>query len=123
MSEIDERAFQLRTVTQLIERTNGGDDFDGLNKDMNKIVESLQTQICDHHVDTAKGSLTITIEFTADRKGLDVVINSKVKTPNRPVTKDRFFVTDNNWITLRNPNKGTMFEGQDLGRTPRHNHS
>ena len=116
MSEIDERAFQVRTITQLIERTNGGDDFDGLNKDMTKIVESLQTQICDHHVDTAKGSLTITIEFTADRKGLDVVINSKVKTPNRPVTKDRFFITDTNQISLRDPARGTMFEGHNLGR-------
>ncbi|WP_395831163.1 hypothetical protein [Elstera sp.] len=116
MSEIDERAFQLRTVTQLIERANGGDDFDGLNKEMNEVVESLQTQICDHHVDTAKGSLTITIDFTADRKGLDVKISSKTKKPNRPSTKDRFFITDDNRISLRDPARGTMFEGANLGR-------
>lgn len=122
MSEPDDRAYQMRSLPQVLGRLNNGDDLDDVDKDMQHLLDRLSRHI-ENYGGTAKGSLTITLEFQQDHKGIDLAVTSKVTVPKRPKTKDRFFVTEDNVLTLRNPNKGTMFEGQDLGRAPRQHHS
>lgn len=115
MSEPDDRAYQMRSLPQILSRLNNGDDLDDLDKDLAHVLDRLSRHI-ENYGGTAKGKLSITLNFTQDHKGIDVSIESKMTVPNRPPVKDRFFLTDENVLTLRNPNKGTMFEGQDLGR-------
>lgn len=119
MSNPDERAYEIRRFVQVLERYNQGDDLERIDHDLQRAVAA-----CTDHVanfgGTAKASLTVALTMTADAKGVEISVVPTLKLPGRPVVKDRFFISERgDTLTLRNPNRGTMFEHVDLGRAPR----
>lgn len=111
-----DRAYELRSLVNLLQVHNQGDDLADLDRDLAKAI-SVITERIGAHGGSHAAELTITLKLTGDHKGFDVTVSGKVKLPARPVTKDRYFATEaGDGLTLKNPNKGTMFEGADLGR-------
>lgn len=112
----DDRAYALPTLARLIEAHNQGDDHSEFTTKMREVIGRCSKHI-EEHGGAAKGQLTLVIDFAVDAKGVDVAMQAKVAYPKPPVVKDRYFVSDKgDELTLKNPNKGTMFEGDDLGR-------
>jgi len=115
MSETN-RAYEIQTVDRLIAVLNNGDDGADATRDYRTLVETLGSYV-ENYGGTHKGKLTLTISFAADAKGIDVAIESKATSPKRPVLKERFFATEKgDGLTARDPARGTLFEGDDLGR-------
>ena len=113
---VDDRAYELPNLARLIEAHNQGDDHAEFTAKMREVLSRCSNHIQEHG-GAAKGQLTLTIDFAVDAKGVDVAMQAKVAYPKPPVVKDRYFVTDQgDGLTLKNPNKGTLFEGNDLGR-------
>jgi signal transduction histidine kinase len=114
-----DRAYEVRSFSQLCQVVNQGDDLAEIDADLRRVVSQITDNVAKYG-GAHKGEITVKLTLTADNKGVDVQITASTKTPGRPVTKDRFFVTDSgDTLTLRNPNKGTLFEGSDLGRATR----
>lgn len=109
-----EKAYEIPTVDRLIATINGGDDGAEISKEYHALIEKLADPA---YGDKRKGKMTISIDFAADAKGVDVLVTSKVSAPVRPKTKDRLFVSaSGDSLTAKNPNNNTFFEGDDLGR-------
>lgn len=113
-----EAAYQVRHLARLIETHDDGDTAAELNRMMAEAVEAATAHAAEHG-GVGKATLTVTVSLEADAKGVAVSIAGKSTLPRRPNLKDRFFVTADGHLTRRNPNRGTLFEGQDLGRTRR----
>lgn len=108
-------AYEIQTVDRLIAVINQGDDGADATKDYRNLLETLSNYV-ENHGGTHKGKLILTINFTADHKGLDVSLTSEAKMPKRPVLKERYFLSEKGTLTAKDPARGTMFEGADLGR-------
>jgi hypothetical protein len=115
---MSERAYEVSTVDRLVAVLNGGDDGAEATRQYREIMDRLANNIQEHG-GTHKAKLTLTIEFKADAKGLDVAMQSKATLPARPVIKERFFMSEKNTLTLQDPARDSMFPGSDLGRSPR----
>lgn len=113
-----DHAYEVRTVDRLIAVLNHGDDGAEATRLHTDIMARLAQNIQEHG-GKHKGSLTLTIEYVADAKGLDVSLTAKAKLPGRPVTKERFFMTPDNRLTLQDPARDSLFPGSDLGRARR----
>lgn len=111
-------AYEVRTVDRLIAVLNHGDDGAEATRLHNEIMARLAENVREHG-GKHKGALTLTIEYVADAKGLDVALNAKAKLPGRPVVKERFFMTPDNRLTLQDPARDSLFPGSDLGRAKR----
>lgn len=112
----DDRAYALPTLARLIEAHNNGDDHSLMTDKMREVILRCSEHIHEHG-GTAKGEITIKVTFAVDAKGVDVAMETKLAYPKPPIVKDRYFVSDKgDELTMKNPNKGTMFEGDDLGR-------
>lgn len=111
----DERAYEISTTDRLIAVINGGDDNADATKDYHNIMETLQNRV-GNHGGKHKAKLVLTIEFEADHKGIDVVLTTEAKLPKRPKTKERYFDSGKGTLTLKDPARGSLFEGTDLGR-------
>lgn len=112
---MDPAAYEVKTVDRLVAVLNSGDDGAEATRLYREIMDRLANNIREHG-GKHKASLTITIEFVADAKGLDVALTSKAKLPGRPVIKERFFMSPANTLTLQDPARDSMFPGADLGR-------
>jgi hypothetical protein len=109
-------AYQVRTVDRLIAVVNHGDDGAEATKQHEAILDRL-AMLTAEHGGKHKAKLTLTIEYTADPRGLDVSITAKATIPGRPVMKERFFLTRDNRLTLQDPARDSLFPGVDLGRS------
>lgn len=116
MSEIDKRAYEVASVSRLLDIHNDGEDGNRANDEYRHMTRQI-TKHVEEHGGSAKAKLVIEIEMAADSKGIDVTITSSSKTPAPPKTKSRYFVSDTgDVLTLQNPNRGSLFPGADLGR-------
>lgn len=116
MAEIDGRAYEVGSVTQLLMVNNDGDDLAHANLEYRRIMTSINEHV-EEFGGTAAGELTLKFKFKGDAKGVDVAIESAKKLPKHPSTEARYFVTrQGDGLTLQNPNRETMFPGADLGR-------
>lgn len=108
-------AYEVRTVDRLIAVLNSGDDGAEATRLYREIMDRLAKNIQDHG-GKHRGQLTITVDFLADAKGLDVAMTAKAKLPGKPVIKERFFMSPDNTLTLQDPARDSLFAGADLGR-------
>lgn len=108
-------AYEIQTVDRLVAVINQGDDGADATKDYRNLIDTLSSYV-ENHGGTHKGKLVLTVSFTADQKGIDVSLASEAKMPKRPVLKERYFLSDKGTLTAKDPGRGTMFEGADLGR-------
>ncbi|KAA0571103.1 hypothetical protein [Azospirillum sp. Sh1] len=116
MAEIDARAYEVASVAQLLTVNNEGDDLANADTDYRLVMAAI-TEHIGAYGGTATGEVTIKFKIVADAKGVDVAIETTRKMPKRPLSKARYFTTGKgDGLTLRNPNRETMFPGQDLGR-------
>ncbi|MFN3075860.1 MAG: hypothetical protein ABT940_03065 [Alphaproteobacteria bacterium] len=114
-----ERAYELPTVERLIAALSGGDGNFDATKDYQAVISAISEAV-ENHGGTAKGTLTLKFQFTADAKGVDVVLDSSARLPTRPKVKDRLFVSGKGTtLTAMDPARDTLFAGSDLGRMPR----
>lgn len=112
----EDRAYEIQTIDRLIAVINNGDDGADATRDYRSLVETLGSYV-QNYGGTHKGKLTLTFTFAADAKGIDVSMESKATQPKRPILKERFFATEKgNGLTAKDPARGTLFEGNDLGR-------
>ena len=112
---MSELAYEVRTIDRLVAVLNGGDDGAEATRQYREIMDRLAHNIQEHG-GKHKAKLTLTIEFAADAKGLDVAMVSKATLPAKPVLKERFFMSEQNTLTLQDPARDSMFPGVDLGR-------
>jgi len=112
---MDDRAYEIPTVDRLIAVINGGDDGADATRDYREIMDVLPNRV-QQHGGKHKAKLVLTIEFTADAKGIDVALTSESKLPKRPQMKERYFVSERGTLTAKDPGKDTMFPGVDMGR-------
>lgn len=110
-------AYEIQTVDRLIATINQGDDCADATADYRRVMETLAKFVEDYG-GKHKAQMVIKIGFVADNKGIDVEVETTTKVPKRPITKERFFLTDRNVLTLRDPARDTMFPNVDLGRAP-----
>ena len=115
---MDDRAYEIPTVDRLIAVLNNGDDGADATKDYREIMEVLPNRV-QQHGGTHKAKLVLTIEFSADKNGMDVALTSESKLPKRPKLKERYFVSERGTLTAKDPGKDTMFPGVDMGRRQR----
>ncbi len=108
-------AYEVKTVDRLLAVLNSGDENAEATRLHRSIMDRLASNIQDHG-GKHKGQLTLTVDYVADSKGLDVSITAKAKIPGKPVIKERFFMSDKNELTLQDPARDSMFAGSDLGR-------
>ena len=111
----DSSAYEVRTVDRLIAVVNSGDDGAEATRMYRDIMDRLASNIQDHG-GKHKAKLVLTIDFVADAKGLDVSLISKATLPAKPVIKERYFMSEQNTLTLQDPARDTLFPGDDLGR-------
>ncbi|SRR6266568_3990178 len=111
----ESRPYEIRTVDRLIAVINQGDDGAEATKLYEDIMVRL-AQLIQDHGGKFKASLVMTIAFTADERGLDVQMSSKAKLPDRPVLKERYFMSRENVLTMQDPGRDSLFPGTDLGR-------
>jgi hypothetical protein len=112
---MDDQAYLIQTADRLLAALNNGDDNDDATKDYREIVSTLAQRVADHG-GKHKGKLTLTFSFEADQKGVDVSMVSKLTIPPRPVLKERLFPAERGGLTAKDPARGTLFQGDDLGR-------
>lgn len=113
---MDDRVYEVPTIDRLIACINQGDDGAEATRLYRECMSALSRNI-ENHGGKHKGSLTIKIEFEADAKGIDVAIKTSARMPAAPVLKERFFVSGKgDTLTAKDPGRGTLFEGNDLGR-------
>lgn len=116
MADIDPRAYEVASIAQLLTVNNEGDDLAHADVDYRRVMAAITEHIGAFGGEAA-GELTIKFKFKGDAKGIDVAIETERKLPKRPTSKARYFATGRgDGLTLRNPNRETMFPGQDLGR-------
>ncbi len=111
----DAAAYEVRSIDRLILVANHGDDGAEATAQHQKIMDRLAELIHDYGGEH-KATLTLTIAYVADPKGVDVSIATKAKLPGKPVNKERFFMSRDNRLTLQDPARDSLFPGADLGR-------
>lgn len=114
----DGREYEIQTIDRLIATINSGDTCAKATKDLRDLVTE-GAEVVAEHGGTVKGSITITLGFTFDARGLDVTMKHKATMPPVPVLKERLFVNDRGTLTAMDPARDTMFAGNDLGRRRR----
>lgn len=116
MADIDPRAYEIPSLINLLQIHNDGDDLARADA-LYRGVVAATTEYLGEHGGTAAGEITVKIKITADAGGVDATIESDAKVPKPPKIKMRYFATDKgDGLTLRNPNRNSMFPGVDLGR-------
>lgn len=116
MSEaLESRAYEVRTIDRLMAVLNDGDDCNAASTKLRQLIAELE-EYQESHGGKHKGAMTLKFTFTRDAKGMDVQMDFTIRSPPRPVLKDRLFVTERGDLTRKDPGKGTMFEGYDMGR-------
>lgn len=116
MSDINEKAYEVQGVAHLLQVNNDGDDGARINDDFRRLMSAVTEHVGEHGGE-AKGKMTIVIAVAADARGIDITVSSTAVLPPHPKCKMRYFATDKgDGVTLRNPNRETMFPGADLGR-------
>lgn len=119
MPEIDPRAYRLDSITRLIEVVNSGEDLDRANEAYRRAIKSLREQLDEvGPKGKANAKLVLTIEFTAPGTGgWDVRITPTTALP-QPLkgSPERLFPTEDNVLTLQDPNQYGLFPRADLGR-------
>lgn len=109
-------AYEVRTIDRLIAVVNHGDDGTEVNRLYRQIMEKLRHN-ANEFGGKHKAQLSITIDFQIDDRGsIDVAVASKAKLPGRPVNKERFFLAQDDVLTLQDPARESLFPGSDLGR-------
>lgn len=111
-------AYELKTVDRIVAVLNNGDENAEATRLHSEIMDRLANNIQEHG-GKHKATLTLTIEYSADPKGIDVSLVCKAKVPAKPIQKERFFMSEKNTLTLQDPARDSMFAGSDLGRAPR----
>lgn len=114
MSEND-KAFEIQTVDRLIAVVNNGDDGADATQEYRSLMQKLDTYTTNYG-GKHKGKIVITINLAQDAKGVEVTVETKVTDPRRPKYAEHLFSTGNGTLTTKDPARGTMFEGADLGR-------
>jgi hypothetical protein len=113
---IHERAYEVGSIAQLLQVNNDGEDLANADQDYRRVMAAISEHL-DSFGGTAAGELTLKFTFTGDAKGVDVSVECTRKLPKRPKTKARYFATQGgDGLTLKNPNRETLFPGADLGR-------
>ncbi len=114
----DDRAYEAPTLDRLLASLNNGDDNAAATEDYHRLVERLATMVESYGGSSHKGMLTLTFNFKADAKGVDVALQTKITMPKRPALEDRLFIggSKGDVLTFKDPARGTFFEGSDLGR-------
>lgn len=110
-------AYELRSVTRIIQTLNHGDDLRAVDAFYQRLVGTLVDRV-ERFGGKHKGEITLKLTFNIDEKGIDVAMASSVKEPPRPTLRERFFAAEGNILTVQDPARGELFEGQDLGRVP-----
>lgn len=119
MAEIDPRAYEIPSLINLLQTHNDGDDLARADTLYHKVMAAATEHIGEHG-GAAAGEITLKVKIAADAKGVDVTIESDAKAPKPPKTKMRYFANDRgDGLTLRSPNRDTMFPSADLGRRRR----
>lgn len=112
----NDRAYELQSIDRLVAVINNGDDGSDATKNYRALVSTLSDYV-ERYKGRHKGKLTLTIDFEATEKGVDLSLASAVKLPARPKNKDRYFVTaGGDRLTAQDPAKETLFPGANLGR-------
>ncbi len=111
-------AYEVQTVDRLIAVLNQGDEGAEATRLYRSIMDTLAAYVADHGGEH-KAELKISVKFKADAKGVDVSISSDAKLPKKPITKERFFMSDKNTLTLKDPGHDSLFPGTDMGRAKR----
>lgn len=110
-------AYELRSVTRVIQTLNHGDDLRAVDAFYQQLVGTLVDRV-ERFGGKHKGEISFKLMFVADEKGIDVALISGKKEPARPVLRERFFATEDNVLSVQDPARGELFEGHDLGRAP-----
>lgn len=110
-------AYELRSITRIIQTLNHGDDLRAIDARYHEIIGTLVDRV-ERFGGKHKGEITLKLTFNIDEGGIDVALSSTVKEPPRPTLRERFFATEDNVLTVQDPARGELFEGQDLGRAP-----
>jgi|AGTN01.3.fsa_nt_gi hypothetical protein len=119
MAEIDPRAYEIPSLVNLLQTHNDGDDLARADAPYHQVMAAATENIGEHG-GSAAGEIILKVKITADAKGVDVTIESDAKVPRPPRMKMRYFANDRgDGLTLRNPNRDTMFPATDLGRRRR----
>ncbi|MEI8396401.1 MAG: hypothetical protein WCF85_16835 [Rhodospirillaceae bacterium] len=112
-----DRAYHITGLVPLLQTLAGSGIAISLDEDLTELVEKLRAGLDRDNV-KCQGEMVISLKIVADINGaLDVGLTSKLKLPTRTAPpKERLFVDADGNLTTQNPNRGTMFEGHDLGR-------
>ena len=88
----DGREYEIQTIDRLIATINSGDTCEKATKALRDLVTE-GAEVVAEHGGTVKGSITITLGFTFDAKGLDVTMKHKATMPpGRKVTVPEMFL-------------------------------
>jgi hypothetical protein len=120
MAAFSDDAYRIKSILNLLQVNNDGDDLAAADQLYQQLMGAL-TKHLEEHGGSATGKLRLNFTFAVDAKGVDVAVEPAiVAVPKRPKTKMRYFASDaGTGLTLKNPNAGTLFAGDDLGRKRR----
>lgn len=120
MDHDPDESYRIRSLPALLTTQNHGDDAAEASDDFAKAMEAVALYL-GRFGGTAKAVQKLTITYVGDARGVDVTIASELTLPKRPKPdKTRYFLTpDSKGLTLSDPARGTLFEGENLGRLQR----
>lgn len=108
--------YAIKSIGQLIDFINGGQDAERIRDQLNPLL-SQNSRIAEHSGAARKVELAIKVKFTVNPNGkVDIMVDESVKATKLPRNEETVFIAENGELSAMNPNRGTMFEGADLGR-------
>lgn len=100
--------MELRTIEQVLGLLKQGDYLGEVHADMEKLLQEL-ADFCDAYSATAKGSLSIKLDFTRDRHGqIEIKADHTIKAPKNPTAKAIAWSTVDGALTIANPMQRRM---------------
>lgn len=100
----DHTAWRIPTLQQLVATIDGGDRLADADAAYKQIVEEIEGRRVNGELG-ARGEITIKLGFKTMPKRTEVTMTVDFKLPKRPASKQEFYVTDDNLLTLRQPNQ------------------
>lgn len=108
--------YAITSVGQLIDFLNGGQDAARIRDLLNPQLLQQQ-EIAERSGSPRDVQLTVKIGFRLYPDGkVAIVVDETLKATKLPRNEETVFITESGDMTAMNPNRGTMFEGKDLGR-------
>ncbi|MFY8092214.1 MAG: hypothetical protein ACOVN0_01915 [Niveispirillum sp.] len=105
-------AYQIRTISRLLDVHDDGDTQAKINEDLQKAMDDMVDR--QQNGEKAKAKLVITVDLETTPKEVTVTLSHELKLPKRPAAKTVFFMDDDNRLTTKNPRQREMFGGKGM---------